>query len=104
MPLKTCKKNDDVIAMAQSVQEEIEMKAEENLKISLGKELDINDNIFITVRAKALRFQRWYYWRHICSNTQTLIMVARLGLTFWEKEEQWCTNWQKLDTPEYISQ
>lgn len=56
MPLKTGEENDDIIAMAQLIQEDIEMEAEANLKISLREELDANDDIFRTVRAEALRF------------------------------------------------
>lgn len=31
-------------------------------------------------------------------------MATRLGLTFLEKEEQWCISWLKLDTPACFSQ
>lgn len=85
LPIKIGEDNDGIIAMTQSIQEEIKIKVEANLKVSLREELDAKYDVTSTIRAKALRFQRWYYWRHMCQSTQKMIMASRLGLTFWEK-------------------
>lgn len=42
---------------------------------------------------EALRFQRWYLWRHASDFKSMMIMVAHFGLTFWQTEEDWSLQW-----------
>lgn len=91
-------------AMAQSIHDDIEIKAQAIMKDRLGEEFDANNNVINKVQAEALRCQRWYCWRYDCQFTQKMIMEARLDLTFWEEEEQWYKRWLKLNTPVCISQ
>lgn len=61
LPLESNDETTDLVVMARSVQTEIETQAYISLKASLGEELDADDAVTMSVRAKALRFQRWFF-------------------------------------------
>lgn len=73
--------------MAQSVQIEIEKHAYLNLKASMEEKPNADDDVIRSVRYESLRFQRWFHKRHVFQVTQKMIMVARMGLTFWQDEK-----------------
>lgn len=103
LTLKINDEDGDMIAMAQSVKIEIDTHAYLNLKASVREELEVNEEVITSVRSEALRCQRWLYWRHICGFTRTMVIMARVGITLWKNEVDWCTQWLRLKSPMYIS-
>lgn len=92
----------DIVVMAQSIQGEIEAAAHFKLEKMFGDLFDANDGITQSVRTDALRFKRWYYWRHTYNHEQLVIMMARMSVTFLRAEEEWVKNWLEVETPKYL--
>lgn len=57
---------------------------------------------FLSVRDECLRYLCWTNWRHGMPATDMFLLEARLGLSFWAREERWATAWAGTDGPAEI--
>lgn len=95
LPLKINNEDGDLIAMAQSVQTKINTHTYINLSC-VREEHEANNKVIRSTRSEAVRYQIWLYWRHKCGFTRKMIMMARMGIIFWQNEEEWYTEWSDL--------
>lgn len=103
LPLETNEEMADLVVMAHTVRAKIDVATYSSIENIFGEGLNSDDALTRSVRAEALRYQMWHYWRHACGFQEKVIMMAKMDLTFWRAEEEWCMAWLGRNGPDRIS-
>lgn len=77
--------------MAQAMENHVDERVLSSLDKYFNEETPNND-IMVNLRMEAMRYQRWYFWHHISTFDQLVILLSRMGLTLWKSEEEWAIN------------
>lgn len=88
-PLLTTALTADIVAMAESLRKTFDETVELSLRTIFADVTPNNNDFMHKFWHEALRFQWWYSWCHANDFESMMIMVPRLGLSFWRVEEDW---------------